>query len=105
MTGEYQAAMKEGQKVLGSYNVGQVNVNAAGQMASYTAAPQYTTVAAAPQYTTIAAPQVVQTIAAPAVEVDQVNAFGQVVERDFVGATAVAAPQISYGVPQYTTVA
>jgi len=57
MTSEYQAAMQEGQRVLGNYNAGQVNVNAPGRMASYAAAPQYTTLAAAPQYTTVAAPQ------------------------------------------------
>jgi len=57
MTSEYQAAMQEGQRVLGNYNAGQVNVNAPGRMVSYAAAPQYTTLAAAPQYTTVAAPQ------------------------------------------------
>merc|ERR1740133_838480 len=62
------------------------------------AAPQY----AAPQYVAapsyVAAPTMVQTIAAPVVEIDQVNAVGQVVERDFV----VAAPTVvvaQFGMP------
>jgi len=46
------------------------------------AAPAVEYIQAAPQVTYAAAPQV--TYAAPAIEIDQVNAFGQVVERDFV---------------------
>jgi len=56
-----------------------------------------------PSYSMIAAPQYAQ-MAAPVVEIDRVNAFGQVVERDFVAAAPtqyVAAPQYSYAsVPQ-----
>merc|ERR1711865_481000 len=58
---------------------------------------------AAPQIT-YAAP-ITQTYAAPAVEVDQVNAFGQVVERDFVGGAVMAAPQVTYGAPMMQTYA
>ena len=43
------------------------------------------------QQEVIVAPQVQYT--APVVEVDRVNAFGQVVERDLVGTTAVAPTQ------------
>merc|ERR1719149_385606 len=46
------------------------------------AAPAVEYIQAPPQVTYAAAPQV--TYAAPAIEIDQVNAFGQVVERDFV---------------------
>merc|ERR1719157_237575 len=45
-------------------------------------APAVEYIQAAPLVTYAAAPQV--TYAAPAIEIDQVNAFGQVVERDFV---------------------
>merc|ERR1712232_536390 len=75
---------------------------------AYTSAPSVTTMAA-PTYTT-AAPAVT-TMAAPTVmggygmtEIDKVNAFGQVVERDFVGAapTYAAAPTVM-AAPTYTT--
>jgi len=68
------------------------------------AAPAIEYVSAAPQYVTAApAVQYVNTVAAPAVEIDQVNAFGQVVERDFVQ----AAPAVEYvtAAPQYVSAA
>merc|ERR1719424_1448851 len=70
-----------------------------------TGAPMMTTMAA-PQMTygapmmSMAAPQMtygaplMQTIAAPVVEIDQVNAVGQVVERDVVQETVVRVPNV-----------
>jgi len=98
-------------------------VNAFGQVVERDfvgAAPMTTTIAAPAQYVT-AAPQmtygapIMSTMAAPAVEIDTVNAFGQVVERDLVGAAPVtyaaapqvtyaAAPQMTYGAPISTVI-
>merc|ERR1719460_1623662 len=56
LMGEYDAAMASGQKILGNFNAGQVNVAAPVQYASYAAAPQYV---AAPQVQYVTAPQTV----------------------------------------------
>ena len=62
-----------------------------------------TTVAAAPM--TYAAPGFAapMTYGAPMAEVDRVDAFGRVVERDFIGGgMTYAAPAVSYGAPAMT---